>query len=159
MEPWCVAILLDPETGIKTRTRNAANILVFFGNCLWWQVAASDGCQSFFKYYSNWWERASSPSHENVAAYVLPTPTLYTDKTFLTFLRGFESVQSKQLILELAKQNIEVLNTKSFVFEVTHYVCIYLNTNVINKFCCFLFFPTLYFLKLYHFPAVRDISV
>ena len=48
--------------------------------------------------------------------------TLYY--TFLTFLRGFESVQSKQLILELAKHNIEVLNTKRFVSEVTHYVYI-----------------------------------
>ena len=48
------------------------------------------------------------------------TPQLYTDKKFLKFLWGFESVQSKPLILELAKQNIEVLNTKRFVSEVTH---------------------------------------
>ena len=58
-------------------------------------------------------------------------PDFILTKRFLTFLRGFESVlQSKQLILELAKQNIEVLNTKHFVSEVTHYVYTYLNTNV-----------------------------
>ena len=52
-------------------------------------------------------------------------PDFILTKRFLTFLRGFESVlQSKQLILELAKQNIEVLNTKRFVSEVTHYVYI-----------------------------------
>ena len=57
---------------------------------------------------------------------------------FLTFWGGCESVQSKQLILELAKHNIEVLNTKGFVFEVTHY----LKTNANNKFGCLSFFPT-----------------
>ena len=51
-------------------------------------------------------------------------PRIYTDKTFLTFLRGCESVQSKELILELAKHNIEVLNTKHFLSEVTHHVYI-----------------------------------
>ena len=50
----------------------------------------------------------------------IQSPLIYTDKTFLTFLRGFESVQSEQLILELAKQNIEDLNTKRFLSEVKY---------------------------------------
>ena len=47
-------------------------------------------------------------------------PQIYTDKTFLTFLRGCESVQSEQQILEFAEQDIEVLNTKRFLSEVKH---------------------------------------
>ena len=39
---------------------------------------------------------------------LLLAPRIYTGKTFLSFLRGFESVQSEQLMLELSKQNIEV---------------------------------------------------